>query len=108
VQPLTTRGFPDDTQRLSTDDAPMHVFVVERFLVGWSTDEVDELIERCARCAPAFARIGVRHLESIVIPGDETCLSVFTGPDADTVLEANVDLDLPAGRVLPAVTHREG
>jgi hypothetical protein len=93
--------------RAGTDDALMDVFVVERFLVGWSADEIDELIERCARSEPAFARCGVHHVESIVIPGDETCLSVFTGPDAGTVLAANVDLDLPAGRVLPAVAHRD-
>lgn len=86
----------------------MHVFVVERFLVGWTFDEVTDLVRRCTRSEAEFARSGVHHVESIVIPGDETCLSVFTGPDAGTVLAANVELDLPAGRVLSAVTHRDG
>lgn len=90
------------------DDASMHVFVIERFLVGWSDGEIDEMLERCTRAEPAFSRVGVHHVESIVIPGDETCLSVFTGPDAGTVLAVNVELDLPAGRVLSAVTHRDG
>jgi hypothetical protein len=37
---------------------------------------------------------------------DETCLSLFEGPDADAVLNANRRCDLPAGRVLDATTHR--
>ncbi len=81
------------------------IFVVERNLVGWTGDEIDDLERRCDESNPAFAERGVRHVESIVIPGDETCLSVFEGPDADTVRDANEACRLPTGRVLPALFH---
>jgi hypothetical protein len=45
---------------------------------------------------------GVRHLESIVIPFDEACLSMFAGPDGDSVRRANEALGLPFGRILAA------
>jgi hypothetical protein len=83
----------------------MHVYVVERFLVGWSPEEVDALLHRTDDAAPSLAADGVHHLESIVIPEDETCLSVFVGPDATTVREANHRSNLPLGRVLDATTH---
>lgn len=84
----------------------MDVFVVERFLVGWSPDEVDDLVRRLDDLGPQLARLGARHLESIVIPSDETCLSVFEAPDAERVAAANEFCALPTGRVLCAVAHR--
>lgn len=83
----------------------MDVFVVERFLVGWSPGEIDELLRRLDAAGPSMAAHGVRHIESIVIPADETCLSVFAGPDPGAVRAANDACDLPSGRVLGAVTH---
>lgn len=82
------------------------IFVVERYLAGWTGEEIDELEQRCDEFSSEFIARGVRHVESIVIPGDETCLSVFEGPDAETVRDANEACLLPTGRVLPAVFHR--
>ena len=84
------------------------IFVVERYLVGWTGEEIDELERRCDESSSVFADRGVRFVESIVISGDETCLSVFEGPDADTVRDANEVCELPTGRVLPAVFHHPG
>ena len=84
------------------------IFVVERYLAGWTGEEIDELERRCNESDPEFAEHGVRHLESIVIPGDETCLSLFEGPDAQTVRDANQACGLPTGRVLPAVVQHPG
>ncbi len=84
------------------------IFVVERYLVGWTGEEIDELERRCDEFSSEFADRGVRYVESIVISVDETCLSVFEGPNADTVREANEVCRLPTGRVLPAVFHHPG
>jgi hypothetical protein len=81
------------------------IFVVERYLVGWTGEEIDALERRCEESSSQFAERGVRHVESIMIPGDETCLAVFEGPDAETVREANEACRLPTGRVLPAHFH---
>lgn len=82
------------------------IFVVERNLVGWTGEEIDALERRWDESTSEFAEHGVRHIESIVIPGDETCLSVFEGPDADTVRSVNEACRLPTGRVLLAVCHQ--
>jgi hypothetical protein len=83
-------------------------FVVERNLVGWTGEEIDDLERRCAESSTVFADRGVRHVESITIPGDESCLAVFEGPDAETVRDVNEACLLPTGRVLPAVFHHPG
>jgi uncharacterized protein with GYD domain len=84
------------------------IFVVERNLVGWTAEEIDELEHRCDESSSVFADRGVRFVESIVIPGDETCLSLFEGPDAETVRVVNQACGLPTGRVLPAVFQHSG
>ncbi len=84
----------------------MGTYLVERFLVGWSTDEVTSLVQRLDAVAPLLAEHGVRHVESIVIAADETCLSLFEAPDAASVQTANKSCELPFGRVLDATTHR--
>jgi hypothetical protein len=83
-------------------DRDMGIYVVERFLVGWSPDEVDALVRRLTSSAAELGAHGVCHLESIVIPTDETCLSMFGGPDADSIRHANEALGLPFGRILAA------
>ena len=81
------------------------IFVVERYLVGWTGEEIAALERRCEESISEFAVCGVRHVESIHIPGDETCLAVFEGPDAETVRNVNEACQLPTGRVLPARFH---
>ena len=98
----------------STDSAPprhwqrgrVGTYLVERFLVGWSQDEVALLVQRLDAEASRFAEHGVRHVESIVIAADETCLCLFEAPDEASVLTANRSCELPVGRVLRAETHR--
>ena len=44
-------------------------------------------LEAAARSA-AWARKGIRYLESFFVPEDETCFHLFEGPSAETVCEA--------------------
>ena len=81
------------------------IYVVERYLVGWTGEEIAALERRCEESSHEFAERGVRLIESIVIPGDETCLALFEGPDAETVRGVNESCQLPTGRVLPAHFH---
>ncbi|MEQ1700481.1 MAG: nickel-binding protein [Ilumatobacteraceae bacterium] len=78
----------------------MSVFMVERYLVGWSPDEVHELIERTNELAPALADDQVRHVASVYIEADETCLCLFDGPDCERVQAANERHRLPFGRIV--------
>ena len=78
----------------------MSVFMVERYLVGWSADEVHELIERTNELAAALADDQVRHVASVYIEADETCLCLFDGPDCERVQAANERHQLPFGRIV--------
>lgn len=77
-------------------------FLVERYLAGWEPQEVDDLIRRVGRHAEQFRARGVRHLQSIVLAADETCLCLFEGSDAGSVQFANDEADFPVHRVVPA------
>lgn len=76
----------------------MSVFVVERYLVGWTVEEMRRLMAALSACNDPVGR--VRHLRSLLIAEDETCLSVFEAADADAV--AAVNAGLPWDRVVAA------
>lgn len=78
----------------------MGMFVVERYLAGWPADQLREVVREVERAAELLAVDGVRHLRSVVLPGDETCLCVFEGPDAEAVRRANHRAGLPVDRVV--------
>jgi hypothetical protein len=94
--------FPDVRRALSPYRDRMPCFVVERYLAGWSPEQIHQLVDRIVSSGDAFARHHVSHVRSLVLPGDETCLCIFDGPDADTVARANAALALPVDRVGPA------
>lgn len=77
-------------------------YVVERYLTGWNGDEIDALLSRLDGLETRFAALDVHYLHSIVLDHDETCLSVFDGPDADAVRLANDEYGLPTDRVVTA------
>jgi hypothetical protein len=80
----------------------MQTYVVERYLTGWTEPEVVALLERLDALAPELQAGGVTYLSSIVLDTDETCLSVYQGPDADHVRHANLEHHLPTDRVVAA------
>jgi hypothetical protein len=84
----------------------MDVFLVERFVVGWSAEEIVALIRDLAAAEQVLTSYGVRHVESIVVAEDETVFSVMAGPDGATVRRANDACELPAHRVLKALTYQ--
>lgn len=78
----------------------MSVFMVERYLVGWSPDEVHELIERTGELSTALADDDVRYVASVYIEADETCLCLFDGPDSERIQAANERHRLPFARIV--------
>lgn len=90
--------------RARTHAAVMERFVVERHLVGWMPDEVEDLLQQLDRARPAMAADGVHYLGSVVLPTDEICLDLFDAPDTESLAAANERHQLPADRVLPART----
>jgi hypothetical protein len=87
----------------------MGTYVVERYLTGWSQDEVGALLIRLDELDALFEKRCVHYLNSIVLDADEVCLSVFAGADAESVRQTNDELGLPTDRVVAATfaAHRE-
>jgi len=63
----------------------MGLFLVERYLPGATEQELASLAERDRATAAALP---VRHIQSIYVPADETCFTLFEAPSADVVTTA--------------------
>lgn len=83
----------------------MTVFVVERFLAGWPEARIAELVGTLDGSTEAQREHGVRHLRSIFIPDDETCLCLFEAVDVARLVELNRLLGLPVGRIVVGEDH---
>jgi hypothetical protein len=61
----------------------MGLFLAERYLPGLATEqELASLVERDRDAAIAMS---VRHLQTIYVPADETCFTLFEAASADLV-----------------------
>lgn len=80
----------------------VQTYVVERYLTGWSGDEVTGLLARLDALGPRFTEQGVHYLHSIVLTSDETCLSVFRALDPERLRVANTEAGLPTDRIVGA------
>jgi hypothetical protein len=74
------------------------VYLVERYLPSSGEQEVADAARRLA-ADPGT----VRHLLTVLIPGEETGLSLVDGPDPAAVAAANVRAGFPYTRIVPAV-----
>ena len=83
----------------------MAVFVVERFLIGWTDDEIDTLLARLDGAGPRFTAHGVEHVRSLVLPEDEMCLCTFRAEHPEAVRAANHAAALPFERILTGRDH---
>lgn len=83
----------------------MAVFVVERFLIGWTDDEVTTLLDRVRGEGDRFSAHGVEHVRSLVLAEDEICLCTFRAEHADSVRAANHAAALPFERILTGRDH---
>jgi Protein of unknown function (DUF4242) len=60
-------------------------YLVERYVPSMTAIDIEAAIARIERL-----RLGeVRHVWTILVAAEETCLSVFEGPDAGAIAEAN-------------------
>jgi hypothetical protein len=75
-------------------------FLVERYVPSMSAADLESAIARLDERPHA----DVRHLWTILVSAEDTCLSVFEGPDVTAVEEANVRAEFHLDRVVE-VTH---
>jgi hypothetical protein len=71
-------------------------FLVERYIPSTSAAAIEAATERLA----ASGDSAVHHLVTLVVPDEETCLSIFQAADADAVAALNRRADFPLDRIV--------
>lgn len=79
----------------------MGLFLAERYLPGAGTEQ--ELVSLVERDRAAAGALPVRHVQSIYVPADETCFTLFEAPSADVVTAACDQFGLGYRRVCRAL-----
>jgi hypothetical protein len=81
------------------------MFVVERYLPAVSPGELATAVARDRRAAAQMTAAGipVRHLSTIHIPSDESCLCLFDAPSLDALREAQERAGIDFERIVEAV-----
>lgn len=74
----------------------MAFFLVERYVPSMTAAELEAAVARFDELPQAR----VRHVWTILVTGEDTCLSVFEGADAAAVEEANVRAGFHLDRVV--------
>ena len=74
----------------------MSYYLVERYLPSLTGVEVEAAVARVSGSSMP------RHLWTVAIPDEETCLSLFEAADADAVKSANSTARFPFDRVIEA------
>ena len=80
------------------------VYVVERYLPGFSRSDLLRGLLRLEQASERTGRTEVRYLGSTIVLRDEACFCQFEGPSSDAVAEVNRQAGLPFDRIVPAVT----
>ncbi|HEX8857896.1 MAG TPA: nickel-binding protein [Actinomycetes bacterium] len=81
------------------------MFVVERYLPAVDPSELAAAVDRDRRAAEGMTAAGipVRHLSTIHIPSDESCLCLFDAPSIDALREAQERAGIGFERIVEAV-----
>jgi hypothetical protein len=83
-----------------TDDAsgdrPRRYYLVERYVPSIDPSEVDAASARLHRTT----QDGARHLATVLIPDEETCLSLFEAPGEASVAAANSRVGFEVDRII--------
>lgn len=74
-------------------------YLVERYLPSLGPDQVATAVDRLS----AVGSHDVSHLWTVLIPGEDTCLSLFAAASAEDVEEANRRADFAFTRTIVAV-----
>jgi hypothetical protein len=76
-------------------------FLAERYL---SSATPETLASHVHDDRVAASAMSIRHIQTIYVPGDETCFTLFEAASPELVLEASERFELGYRRVMPAIT----
>src|SRR5262249_24834503 len=83
---------------LEREASMMHVYLFERYVPSMSEEEVVAAAARSARADPTR----VRHLFTVLVVGEDTCLSLFEADRPDVVQSANERAGFEVDRIVEA------
>ncbi len=76
----------------------MGVYLVERYVPSMTQEEVAGAASRL----PGADGDGVRHLWTVLVPDEDTCLSLFEATDVAAVVAVNEQAQFPVARIVEA------
>lgn len=71
-------------------------FLVERYVPSTSAGALEAATARLLDADDQVAR----HVFTLLVPGEDTCLSVFEAPSVDAVAQINQRADFPLDRIV--------
>jgi hypothetical protein len=74
-------------------------YLVERYVPSMTADELDAAVVRLEGLPAGSAR----HLWTVLVGDEDTCLSVFEAADAEAVERANTGAGFPVDRVVRVI-----
>jgi Protein of unknown function (DUF4242) len=76
-------------------------FLAERYLSSATPETLASHVRDDRAAAHAMS---IRHIQTIYVPADETCFTLFEAPSPELVREASERFELGYRRVMPAIT----
>ena len=83
----------------------MPTYIVERYWPGVTKDRLAQAIARSEKVIVSMNQGGipVRYLRSTLVPADEVVFSLYDGPSAEAIREANERAQVPFDRIVEAI-----
>jgi Nickel responsive protein SCO4226-like len=84
-------------------------YLVERYWPGVTIERLLEALERACGVMEEMSDSGthLRHINSVLLPGEEVVFSVYDGPSAAAVGELNERAGIPVSRIVDAIAMTE-
>jgi hypothetical protein len=84
----------------SEPPAPVTSYLAERYLPAATREVLDVLVDRDRSAADVMS---IRHVQTIYVPEDETCFTLFEAQSAELIAAASERFALGYRRVVPAI-----
>jgi len=83
----------------------MPTYIVERYWPGVTKEHLAQAVARSQEVIALMNQDGipVRHLRSTLVPGDEVVFSLYEGPSAEAIREANERAQVHFDRIVEAI-----
>jgi Protein of unknown function (DUF4242) len=82
---------------------PTTLFLVERYLPASGRVGLEAAVARLAQICADLSGPTLRYLQSVYLPGEDTCFCVFEATSAEAVLAVNSAANFPLDRITAGI-----